>query len=684
MLNNRIKKNFKSAAVIVLMVIAYAISFALCYQNFNNPTLFGLLIAFMLIESITVFLLIINTFKMLKRSKLVYYTMGAYTALLIIAFVIIFATLKNAKSGAEHTFYSIYIVYTLTSLFLIAYAVASVLTYKKRYNNDAIVSSETVMLEPAAIKTVKHNDNLKKSMPRRRYRKSKLSKNEVGNTIERFPGLNFNANSVRLISDNVSLCVEDGFESDNNICKNSDINAYNADNSDKTLNNDEKKSIINDGKVIIELINSKNTKRNKNKHVTTNRFDKELHNKPMNENAHDNNDAIKLQLNINDKNINNRSIERSSDDAKQQKTFQKDIVRQSKLNIVNNNTNANTDSLGKTFTSDKLIEKDSTVFKSNSIINVENCSSGMSEVTDCYNNQFNNANGVNEFSEETNIDLLDKNIDLTKINIEDIDITEDVIKSVEAGFDDVLAAVEEEIEHNYKPIAIDVYANDAELPDGIEIVENDFIATGKFADYNVKNETRGKYEEIENENERKIAKMTDLSKVIITTNYKATIVPIETEILPRIFENKLRMCDYTVKSYYNSIKNKLLSIEGMKSRISKAADTFKYNKEILAKITISGKTLLVSLNMPTAEYDAKYYKFTDESDKGRYAETPMQIRIKNNLTLKRALEMIDLMIKRKNCNTKKNYTMQDFAANYPYIDNAILYMNSIAHLIRRK
>lgn len=661
------------------MVIAFAISFALCYKNFNNPTLFGLLIAFMLIESITVFLLITNAYKKLIRSKRVYYTIGAYIALLVIAFVIIFATLKNANSGAEHTFYSIYIVYTLTSLFIITYAVISILTFKKRYTDTlAIASSETVLFEPAAPKPVKHSDKSNKSMPHRKYRKTKRPISKDDKTIERFTDAKFIENTVRMNSYNVMPCVNDGTETDKNIGEDLGKIVCNADDRDRNFSNDMSKSLINDGKVIIELIDNKNTKRNKIKPATNNCMENELRKVVINENTNGYNDAAKLRISKNIKITNNGLSAKNAG-----------IV--SKLD-----NNDNTDSPEKEYLlSDNqnqinLIKNDvKTKDSISNIISYDNYLSVTSEITNCDNNRYDNvnlntSNGLKEFLEETNVDLLNNNIELSDISIDDIDIDDDAIMSVDAGFDDILAAVEKEIGHNCKPIAIDDYANDSNFPDGVEVIENDFIATGKFADYNVKKETRGKYEEIENENERKISKMTDISKVIITTNCMATIVPIETEILPRTFENKLRMCDSAVKSYYNNIKNKLLSVEGMKSRISKAADTFKYNKEIFSKITISGKTLIVSLNMPTAEYDAKYYKFTDESDKGRYAETPMQIRIKNNLAFKRALEMIDLMLKHKNCNIRQNYAPQDFAANYPYKDNAILYMNSIAHLIKRK
>lgn len=254
-------------------------------------------------------------------------------------------------------------------------------------------------------------------------------------------------------------------------------------------------------------------------------------------------------------------------------------------------------------------------------------------------------------------------------------------------FNRVITAFDEESDNapsdGYKPVKINVFENDTIIPSEIEVVKNEFVASGKFVDYSVKDETRGMYEEIENENERKIALMTDLSKVIITSNVNATIVPIEYEILERTFENKLRQSDDDAKEYYGVIKNKILSFDGVKSRVSKLADTFKCNGEVVCKMTVSGKTLLINLCLDCSKYDAKYFKFVDVGDMSKFADTPMRIKIKNKLTLKRCLEIIDLMFAEKNVLSSPIENV-DYASQYPKVENAVIFMNSIAHLIRRE
>lgn len=273
----------------------------------------------------------------------------------------------------------------------------------------------------------------------------------------------------------------------------------------------------------------------------------------------------------------------------------------------------------------------------------------------------------------------------TDVIFSDQSVDNDDILSDE--FNRVIEAFSEESDNvpgdKYKPVKINVFENDSVIPSEIEVVKNEFVASGKFVDYSVKDETRGMYEEIENENERKIALMTDLSKVIITSNVNATIVPIEYEILERTFENKLRQSDDDAKEYYSVIKNKMLAFDGVKSRVSKLADTFKCNGEVVCKITVSGKTLLVNLCLDCSKYDAKYFKFVDVGDMSKFADTPMRIKIKNKLTLKRCLEIIDLMFAEKNVLSSATENV-DYVSQYPRVENAVIFMNSIAHLIRRE
>lgn len=261
----------------------------------------------------------------------------------------------------------------------------------------------------------------------------------------------------------------------------------------------------------------------------------------------------------------------------------------------------------------------------------------------------------------------------------------DVDDEISDEFNRIISAFDDQthiVDDGYKPVKINVFENDSIIPSEVEVVKNEFVASGKFVDYSIKDETRGMYEEIENENERKIALMTDLSKVIITSNVNATIVPIEYEILERTFENKLRQADDDAKEYYSVIKNKFLSYVGVKSRVSKLADTFKCNGEVVCKITVSGKTLLVNLNLDCAKYDAKYYKFVDVGEMSKFADTPMRIKIKNKLTLKRCLEIISIMFNEQKVSSSPIDAV-DYASQYPKVENAVIFMNSIAHLIRR-
>lgn len=281
-------------------------------------------------------------------------------------------------------------------------------------------------------------------------------------------------------------------------------------------------------------------------------------------------------------------------------------------------------------------------------------------------------------TEETQCDKASENVDAKLNNLpSEAEVCE---REAMAAHASVLS--DQDLTNSYRPVAIDVFANDAEIPQQVEIIKNEFVPTGKFVEYEMTDKTRGKYEEIEDANERKVSTMSDLSKIIITSNVNATIVPIETQILPRFFTNKMCLADHESKVWYSRLKNLLLSYVGVKSRVSKTADTFKYNGEVICKITMAGKTLLLNLNLDAQDYDSTYYKITDMGSTTKYSDTPVQIRIKNRLAIKRGLEITQVMLDKLGASSI-NSTPIDYSVDFPPIDNAVLYTKSIAHLIRK-
>ena len=126
-----------------------------------------------------------------------------------------------------------------------------------------------------------------------------------------------------------------------------------------------------------------------------------------------------------------------------------------------------------------------------------------------------------------------------------------------------------------------------------------------------------------------------------------------------------------VQAYYSILKNALLSYKGVKSRISWDYDSFNKGRVKVAKITAKTRTVYLYLAIdPATLQDTKYF-FEDMSDKKKYAEVPVLMKIKGERKLKHALELIE-----KVCGEQlelpfvKDFVEEDYTE--PYRDTAAL------------
>ena len=96
-----------------------------------------------------------------------------------------------------------------------------------------------------------------------------------------------------------------------------------------------------------------------------------------------------------------------------------------------------------------------------------------------------------------------------------------------------------------------------------------------------------------------------------------------------------------VQEYYSILKNALLSYKGVKSRLSWDYDSFNKGRVKVAKITAKTRTLYLYLAIdPATLQDTKYF-FDDMSEKKKYAEVPVLLKIRGERKLKHALELIE-------------------------------------------
>ena len=116
----------------------------------------------------------------------------------------------------------------------------------------------------------------------------------------------------------------------------------------------------------------------------------------------------------------------------------------------------------------------------------------------------------------------------------------------------------------------------------------------------------------------------------------------------RSFLAKLILAQNPSQAYYTEIKNYLLSYSGVKSRVSWKHDSFFVGRFQVAKIKISGKTLLVCLPLNPKQFNKNKYHFYDMSAYTQYEKTPLVMRVRSGRALKYTMELINMVMGERN------------------------------------
>ena len=118
--------------------------------------------------------------------------------------------------------------------------------------------------------------------------------------------------------------------------------------------------------------------------------------------------------------------------------------------------------------------------------------------------------------------------------------------------------------------------------------------------------------------------------------------PVEDEAkkIERIpFPTRMLTADKDLQANYNQLKSEILSY-GVKSRVSNSGDTFRLHKVTYVKITIAGKSLKLYFALNPKDYENSPIPVQDAGHKDIYKEIPLVFKVKSELSLRRASQLI--------------------------------------------
>ena len=154
---------------------------------------------------------------------------------------------------------------------------------------------------------------------------------------------------------------------------------------------------------------------------------------------------------------------------------------------------------------------------------------------------------------------------------------------------------------------------------------------------------------------------TDGSIVFYDENHNKLSITCHRSNLANIIQSE----NETTKSFYNELKNYILSFKGVRARMSWRHESFNKGRQQLFKMKIRGKTICMYCALNPEEFDFnKYYHKT--ADAKVYEHVPMMVKVKSPGALKKAKKLVDAVMERFELVPNTKYVAEDFVALHPY------------------
>ena len=140
----------------------------------------------------------------------------------------------------------------------------------------------------------------------------------------------------------------------------------------------------------------------------------------------------------------------------------------------------------------------------------------------------------------------------------------------------------------------------------------------------------------------------------------ANSIDIDAKRIP--FSEKLLGAEEKIQGFYNELYNKFISYRKMHARVSAKGVSFRFGRDLVAKITYRGKTMKLHLALDINAFDEKVYFQKDMSDVKSYVEVPFTVKVKSDRGLKKAFELIEALTSKLGIEQKSRFEEVDAIA----------------------
>ncbi len=109
------------------------------------------------------------------------------------------------------------------------------------------------------------------------------------------------------------------------------------------------------------------------------------------------------------------------------------------------------------------------------------------------------------------------------------------------------------------------------------------------------------------------------------------------------FAHKMLFMDKKTQSFYDALNNAFKGMRKINIRVSTKGVSYRLGRDLVAKITVRGKTMKLHLALNVNNFDEKIYFQKDLSAVKAYADVPCTVKVKSERGLKNALKLVDAL-----------------------------------------
>ncbi len=236
--------------------------------------------------------------------------------------------------------------------------------------------------------------------------------------------------------------------------------------------------------------------------------------------------------------------------------------------------------------------------------------------------------------------------------------------------------VEEAAEEVVEEVPVEVIEEVAEEEVPVEVIEE----VVEEAAPEVVEEAPAEVVEVPVESEPEVVEVSgEATTVVVPTYFDKDGNKLDIKLSRSITANIIQSDD-TVKGYYNELKNYILSFKGVKSRISWKFDSYNRGRDQLFKMKLRGKTICLYCNLDPNDFDKSKYHH-EAIDAKIFADVPMLVKVKSGLGLRKAKELVDIVMAKFEIETNPKAKEVDYISMYPYEENAPLIERGLIKLL---